>query len=158
MDSSQPGSSVHGIFQARILEWVAISFSRGSSRPRDQTQVSYVVGRRFTIWVTREVCQEVYSLEWCKSADSRGSFLDLNCDCHLTAVWSKKPLTFSSTRRCKDYFLSWWLKSSPRWKLSSVPGMLLLFSCWLVSDSFETPWTHQAPLSMGFSRQEYWSG
>ena len=37
MDSSQPGSSIHGIFQARILEWIAISFSRGSSRPRDRT-------------------------------------------------------------------------------------------------------------------------
>ena len=37
-----PGSSVHGVFQARILEWVAISFSRGSSQPRDQTQISYI--------------------------------------------------------------------------------------------------------------------
>ena len=49
-----PGSSVHGIFQARILEWVAISFSRGSSRPRDRTRVSHIVGRRFTVWATRE--------------------------------------------------------------------------------------------------------
>ena len=55
MDCSLPGSSVHGIFKARVLEWVAISFSRGSSQPRDQTQVSWVVGRRFTIWATREV-------------------------------------------------------------------------------------------------------
>ena len=47
MDCSLPGSSVHGIFQARILEWVAISFSRGSSRPRDRTPVSHIVGRRF---------------------------------------------------------------------------------------------------------------
>ena len=42
MDCSLPGSSVHGILQARILEWVAISFSRGPSRPRDWTRVSYV--------------------------------------------------------------------------------------------------------------------
>ena len=48
MDCSPPGSSVHGILQARILEWVAISFSRGSSRPRDQTQVSYIAGGLFT--------------------------------------------------------------------------------------------------------------
>ena len=48
-----PGSSIHGIFQARILEWVAISFSR-SSQPRDWTQVSRIVGRCFTIWATRE--------------------------------------------------------------------------------------------------------
>ena len=49
MDCSLPGSSVHGIFQARILEWVAISFSRGSFRPKDRTQVSRIIGRRFII-------------------------------------------------------------------------------------------------------------
>ena len=48
-----PGSSVHGIFQVRILEWVAVPFSRGSW-PRDQTQVSRTGGRFFTIWATRE--------------------------------------------------------------------------------------------------------
>ena len=55
MDYSLPGSSVSGIFQARILEWVAIPFSRRSARPRDWTRVSRTVGRRFTIWATREV-------------------------------------------------------------------------------------------------------
>ena len=54
IDCSQPDSSVHGLLQARILEWVAISFSRGSSRPRDQTWVSCTAGRFFTVWVTRE--------------------------------------------------------------------------------------------------------
>ena len=44
----------YGIFQARILEWALISFSRGSSWPRDWTQVSCIVGRFFTIWATRE--------------------------------------------------------------------------------------------------------
>ena len=48
MDYSTPGSSVHGILQARILEWVAVSSSRGSSQPRDQTCVSCIVGRFFT--------------------------------------------------------------------------------------------------------------
>ena len=47
-DCSPPGSSVHGISQARILGWVAISFSRGSSWPRDWTWVSYMAGRLFT--------------------------------------------------------------------------------------------------------------
>ena len=47
-DFSPPGSSVHEIFQARILEWVAISFCRGSSQSRDQTQVSCTAGRFFT--------------------------------------------------------------------------------------------------------------
>ena len=54
MVCSLPGSSVHGIFQAKVLEWVAISFSRGSSWPRDQTQVPCIAGRFFTVWVTRE--------------------------------------------------------------------------------------------------------
>ena len=55
MDCSLPGSFIHGIFQARILEWVAISFSRRFSQPRDWTWASRIVGRRFTIWATREV-------------------------------------------------------------------------------------------------------
>ena len=55
MDCSLPGSSVHGIFQAIVLEWVAISFSRGSSQPRARTRVSRIVDRRFTVWATREV-------------------------------------------------------------------------------------------------------
>ena len=58
MDCSLPSSSIHGILQARILEWIAISFSRGSSRPRDWTQVSHIVGRCFTMWATRKVHQE----------------------------------------------------------------------------------------------------
>ena len=48
MDSSPPGSSVHGIFQARTLEWVAISFSRGSSQLRARTHISYIKGGFFT--------------------------------------------------------------------------------------------------------------
>ena len=54
MDCSPPGSSLHGILQARTLEWGAISFSRGSSRPRDWTQVSCIPDRPFNIWATRE--------------------------------------------------------------------------------------------------------
>ena len=49
MDGSLPGSSVHGVFQAVVLEWIAISFSKESSRPRDRTRVSHIVDRRFTI-------------------------------------------------------------------------------------------------------------
>ena len=94
MDCSPPGSSVHGILQARILEWVAISFSRGSSQARDRTQVSRIAGRRFNLWATREAQKKV--------------------------------------------------------KVKSLSRVQL----------FVTPWiaAHQAPLSMGFSMQEYWSG
>ena len=54
MDYSPPGSFVQGTFPARMLEWVAVSFSRGSSQPRDRTQVSHTAGSFFTIWATRE--------------------------------------------------------------------------------------------------------
>ena len=54
MDCSLPGFSIHGIFQGRVLDLVAFSFSRGSSQPRDRTQVSHIVGRCFTLWATRE--------------------------------------------------------------------------------------------------------
>ena len=54
MDCSLPGSSVHGILQERILEWVTFPFSRGSSWPRDRTWVFCIAGRFFIIWATRE--------------------------------------------------------------------------------------------------------
>ena len=69
-DCSPPGFSIHGIFQARILEWVAISFSRGSSQPRNRTQVSCIAGRCFNPlshpWSPRIV-------EWVAIPFSRGS-------------------------------------------------------------------------------------
>ena len=54
MDCSPPDSSVHGILQARILEQVAIPFSRGSFQPKNQTQVFWIAGRFFTVSATRE--------------------------------------------------------------------------------------------------------
>ena len=57
MDYSLPDSSAQGILQARILAWVAISFSRGLSWTRDQTQVSCITDRFFTVWATREALQ-----------------------------------------------------------------------------------------------------
>ena len=62
MDCS-PLGSVHGISQARILEWVAISFSRGPSQPRDRTQIFYIAGSFFTVWATREA-----HVEWMGSS------------------------------------------------------------------------------------------
>ena len=56
--SSLPGSAVHGIFQARILEWAVISFSSGPSQPRDRTWVSCIADRCFTVWATREAPSE----------------------------------------------------------------------------------------------------
>ena len=53
-----PGSSVQEILQAMVLEWFAISFSRGSSQPRDQAQASRIVGRHFTIWARKVGCSK----------------------------------------------------------------------------------------------------
>ena len=83
LDCSPPGSSVHGIFQARILEWVAISSSRGSSWPRDWTHISCVsctAGEFFTGWATREaqpgievpksaICKLVLESQWSFSSE-----------------------------------------------------------------------------------------
>ena len=71
MDCSLPGSSIHGIFQARVLEWVAISFSKWSSQPRDWTQVSSIVGWRFTVWASREVLQRSEQLLIKKGANRK---------------------------------------------------------------------------------------
>ena len=121
LDYSPAGSSVHEIFQARILEWVAISFSRRSSLPRDWTLVSWIVGRHFTIWTTREVHQEAVR----KGAEYRFAKI------LIKGKMKPKLVEF-------------------KWKV------LLLSHVWL----FATSWTlaHQAPLSMEFSMQEYWSG
>ena len=81
MDCSPPGSSVHGILQAKILEWVAIAFSRGSSWPRDRTQVSHIAGIFFTIWAT----------------------------CHSVLLGFVKSVIFSITDLLPLQRKSWWL-------------------------------------------------
>ena len=60
MNCSPPGSSVLGISQARVLEWIVISFSMGSSQPREWTCISCIAGRFFTIWATSEACHDFY--------------------------------------------------------------------------------------------------
>ena len=77
MDCSVPGSSVHAIFQARVLEWVAISFSRRSSRPRDRTCISRIVGRGFTIWASKENTFLNYQVRTCNDS-SLWYFLSAN--------------------------------------------------------------------------------
>ena len=70
MDCSLSGSSIRGIFQAGVLEWVAISFSRGSSWLRGEIHVSRIAGRCFTLWATREA---LWVLEWVAYPFSNGS-------------------------------------------------------------------------------------
>ena len=89
-----------GIFQARILEWVAISFSRVSSRPRDQTWVSHIAGRIFTIWATREahiqqiVLENMIFLKWTEKTILWMSYILFNPLCAMFTVASFLLLEF----------------------------------------------------------------
>ena len=71
--ATPPGSSIHGILQAEILEWVAISFSRGSSRPRDQTQVSHIAGRHCNECCEKSKKPYWHNLHWTIWTHSRQS-------------------------------------------------------------------------------------
>ena len=75
VNCSLPGSSVYGILLARTLEWVAISFSRGSSQPRNRTHVSCIAGRFFTVWATREaslIVIYIFDIRVTWTPDTRG--------------------------------------------------------------------------------------
>ena len=128
MNCSPPGSSVHGIFQAWILEWVAISFSRGSSWPRDWTQVSCIVGRHFTVQVTRE---------------APSLFLVAVIIC-LMIIY-----------HIRDYIQleHWFSESIVRNNSYSIITLIMCCALCLVTQLclFATPWTtaHQALLSLG---------
>ena len=81
MECSPAGSSVHGIFQIRVLEWVASLFSRGSSQPRDQTQVSCSAGRFYTIWATMEATVNSLNLVFC--SENSNIFLSHSTACRF---------------------------------------------------------------------------
>ena len=105
MDYSLPGSSIHGILQARILEWVAISFSRGYSQPRNWTRVSCIAGRFFTNWAMRDQSPQEGQVSLviphfpdsspCAqvSPNQRGLSHQDNLSCKTTSL---QPSTFSS--------------------------------------------------------------
>ena len=142
IDSSLPGSSVHGIPQARILGGIAIPFSRGSSQPRNQTWVSCITGRFFTVWATRKADR---ILEWVATLSSWGSSgaRDWNCVSYIYLHWRAGSLPLAPPRKPQ---------SCMKWK----------WKCHLLSrvQLFATPWTAacHASQSLGFSRQEYWNG
>ena len=85
VDCSLPDSSVHGILQARILEWVSISFSRGSSQHRDWTWASRIGGRHFNLWATCLQCRRhrfdswVGKICWRKDRLPTPAFLGFPC-------------------------------------------------------------------------------
>ena len=87
VDCGLPGSSIHGIFQAIVLEWIAISFSRGSSRPRNRTRVSHIAGRRFIC----SVYHAKFKAEWITS-------------------WNQDCLEKTSTTSDRQMLSLWWQK------------------------------------------------
>ena len=93
MDCSLPGSSLHGILQARGLEWDAISFSRGSSWHRDRTQVSRIPGRCFNLWATREAHART-NANYAKCWQINTSWLTGNL-CSLLPFWLVRIWNFS---------------------------------------------------------------
>ena len=120
---SPPGSPVHGILQARTLERGAIPFPRGSSQPRDQTQVSPIAGRFFTVWATREAQAQnnprtkVAHLGEAR-ADPQHCFLMLTCPSHCGLLY--RQLCYVRTKRQ-------WRGLHPRYKApSSHPSQRLL--------------------------------
>ena len=139
---SPPGSSIHGILQAKILAPVAIAFFRGSSQPRDQTCISCTAGGFFTFWATRKAPAAVAA----KSLQSCPTLCD-PIDGSPPGPPTPGILQARTLEWVAVAFSSAW-----KWKVkvNSLSRVQL----------FTTPWTaaYQTPPSMGFSRQEYWSG
>ena len=137
-------SPVHGILQTRILEWVAVPFFRGSSQPRDLTQVSHIAAEFFTSWATGEAL---------KGASAAAKSLQ-SCPTLCDPIDGSPPGS-PIPGIVQAGILEWVAISfSKAWKwkvkVKSLSHVRLL----------TTPWTvaYQAPPSMGFARQEYWSG
>ena len=123
--------TVHGILQARILEWVPFPFSRESSQPRDRTQVSHIVGRFFTSWATQVKPKN-------------------------TGVGSLSLLQEIFPTQESNWGLLYCRQILYQLSYQGSPCALFFRPVWL----FVTLWTVAwwAPLSIGLSRQEYWSG
>ena len=101
MDCSLPGISVHGILQARILEWVAIPFSRGSSQTRDQTQVFCIAGIFFTVWTSREAHHNCYHPKGVRDIHiPKTSVCDSNF-CHNDNSWEQCFSKYNTYGNCQ---------------------------------------------------------
>ena len=104
MNCSLPGSSVHGILQARILEWVVIPFFRGSSWPRNWSWVSHIAGRFFTIWATRKAPKilKIHAVVCLLKFENHVRWLTVKVDWHLgtstVLPWSCMPLCTPGTQ------------------------------------------------------------
>ena len=96
------------MFRARVLEWVAISFSRGSSQPRDQTQVSHIAGRRFTLWATREAEYTLYKKDLHDPGNHDGVITHLEpniLECKVK--WALGSITTNKLEEVMEFQLSY---------------------------------------------------
>ena len=105
--------TVHGILHARILEWLAFLFSRGSSQPRDQTQVSHIAGRFFTSWATRKAQIQMFSVILfiiAKIVTKKRAHLSTPIEANSTALAFEKRKSFIArlTKKEKGRRLSIW--------------------------------------------------
>ena len=157
MDCSPPESFVYGVFPARILEWVAMSSSRGSSRPRDQTYISCVFWNSsifFTAEFTRNLLKTFRLLQLCSALAAVAAKSLQSCPTLCDPIDGSPPGSpIPGILQAKT--LEWVAISfSNAWKWKVKVKSLSHVWC------FTTPWTaaYQAPPPMGFSRQEYWSG
>ena len=164
MDCGPQGSSVHGIFQARILEWVSISSSRGSSQLRDRTWISLFYD--LCLYLQRlsdilVILSEVKVAQLCLTLWLHGLYSPWNSPGQNIEVVafpfsraSSQPRDQTQVCRIAGGFLTSWATREALWFL--VSEVKSLSRVWL----FLTPWTvaYQIPPSIGFSRQEYWNG
>ena len=160
MDCSPPGSCPQGIIQARILEWVVVFSSRGSSQPRDGTHLFFVfpvlAGRFFATNATWEALISFLGLYYKSRGLKQQIFI-------LSHFWRLEFQNQGVGRVSSPWRL--WICStpSPSSSVEVARGVTWLESlCYSFSNVwlFVIQWTivHQASLSKGFSRQEYWSG
>ena len=114
MDGSLPGFSVHGISQARILEGVAISFSRGSFQPRDQNYVSYTGSRILYHWATTEALE--FPVQWIKKTKTKNTRICTevislwNFPTYSTNFQRRKYIHTHTHTHTRDWELEWWLE------------------------------------------------
>ena len=132
--------TVHGILQARIMEWVAFPFSRVSSQPRDQTQVSHITGRFFTSWTTREA-QEYCSGQRIPSPGSSQPRNQTGVPCIAGGFFTnwavREALTLSQQMKKKQQYQN--MAHHKGTKTSKVLNKILFFLwifCRLISKSF----------------------
>ena len=144
MDCSPPGFSVHRISQARILEWVAMSFSRGSSQPRDRICISCISRGILYHWATWK------PLESLAAAAKLLQLCPTLCDPIDSSPPGSPVPGILQSRTLEWVTISF--SSAWKWKVKvkSLSHVRLFATLWTAA--------YQAPLSMGFSRQEYWSG